>query len=176
MSPSEDKLRVLAALRIHISDRYNKMVPRLLSATRGVMVCFPGRGEWRSHYPCVFMRGETHRSPNRSIFKPEYSGISCLFLKCNCDNKMDTFFRKFEVCDGQEMGVWRTKRRGSYQMIVSEVLILARLPQDFQFGFDRWSNWNNIKFHTVVNITTKIHHKNGGAGSVWAIWKRAHFP
>ena len=97
---------------------------------------------------CFHVWGQTHRSLNWSIFKPEYSGTSCLFLKCNCDNKMDTFFRKFEDCDGQEMGVWRTKRWGSYQMIVSEVLILWRLPQDFQFGFDRWINWNNIKFHS----------------------------
>ena len=105
MSPSEDKLRVLEALRIHISDRYNKMVLRLLSASRGVMVCFPGRVNDVRIIHVFFTRGETHRSPNRSIFKPEYSGISCLFLKCNCDNKMDTFFRKFEGCDGQEMGV-----------------------------------------------------------------------
>ena len=153
------------------------MMLRPLSATRGVIDCFLGRGEWRLHYPCVFMRGQTHRSPNRSIFKPEYSGISCLFLKCNCDNKMDTFFRKLEDCDGQEMGVWRTKRWESYQMIVSEVLILARLPQDFQFGFDRWTNWNNIIFHSqYYNKDPSQKWRRWLAGSAWAKWKCAYFP
>ena len=53
----------------------------------------------------IFMCGPTQISPNGSIFKPEYSGISCLFLKCNCDDKMDTLCEKSEDCDCQEMGV-----------------------------------------------------------------------
>ena len=52
-----------------------------------------------------FMRGQTHRYPNGSIVKPEYFSISCLFIKCNCDDKIDTFFEKSKDCDGQEMGV-----------------------------------------------------------------------
>ena len=97
------------------------MMLRPLSATRGVIVCFPGRGEWRSHCPCVFMRGQTKISPNGSIFKPEYSGISCIFLKCNCDDKIDTFFEKPKDCEGQEMGVWRAKKWESYPTIVTEM-------------------------------------------------------
>ena len=38
------------------------------------------------------------------MFKPDDSGISCLSLKCNCDDKIDTSFGKFEDCDCQEMG------------------------------------------------------------------------
>ena len=53
--------------------------------------------------------------------KPEYSRISCFFLTCNCDDKMDTFFEKSKDCDCQEMGVCRTKRRESYRTIVSEM-------------------------------------------------------
>ena len=98
-----------------------------LSANRGVIVCFPGRGECHLHYSCVFMRGQTEISPNAYIFKPEYSGISCLFLQCNCDDKFDTFVSKFEDCDGQEMGEWRTKRWELFQTIVCEVLILFKI-------------------------------------------------
>jgi hypothetical protein len=51
------------------------------------------------------MRGQTKISPNRLMFKPDDSGISCLSVKCNYDDKIDTFVSKFEDCDGQEMGV-----------------------------------------------------------------------
>ena len=78
-------------------------------------------GEWRPYYPCVFMCGQTEISPDASIFKPEYSGISCLFLQCNCDDKIDTFVSKFEDCDGQEMNDWRTIGWESYRPIVSEI-------------------------------------------------------
>jgi len=61
------------------------------------------------------MRGQTEISPNGSIFKPEYSGIRYLFLKCNCDEKIDTFLDKLEDCDSQGMGEWRTKGWESYQ-------------------------------------------------------------
>ena len=82
------------------------MMLHLRSATRGVIVCFPGRSERSSQYPCVFMRGQTKITPNGPIFKPEYSGgISCLFLKCNCDDKLNTFFEKSKDCACQEMGV-----------------------------------------------------------------------
>ena len=91
------------------------MALRQLSANWGVILCFPGRGTWCPHYPCVFMCGHTKISPNRSIFKPEYSDISCVFLKCNCNDKMDTFFDKLEDCDRQGMGEWRTKGWESYQ-------------------------------------------------------------
>ena len=67
------------------------------------------------------MRGQTKISPNGSIFKPEYYGISYLFLKCNCDDKIDTFFEKSKECDCQEMGVIRTKRWESRQTIVAEI-------------------------------------------------------
>ena len=67
------------------------------------------------------MRGQTKISPNWWIVKPEYSGISCVFLKCNCDDKIDTFFEKPKNCDGQEMGVWKAKRWESYRTIVSEM-------------------------------------------------------
>ncbi len=55
------------------------------------------------------------------MFKPDDSGISCLSVKCNYDDKIDTFVSKFEDCDGQEMGVWRTKRWESYPTIVTEM-------------------------------------------------------
>ena len=54
---------------------------------------------------CVSMCGQTKISPNGSIFKPEYSGISCIFLKCNRDDKIDTFCEKSKDYDCQEMGV-----------------------------------------------------------------------
>ena len=53
---------------------------------------------------CVSMCGQTKISPNGSIFKPEYSSIRCFILKCNCDDKMDTFFDKLEDCERQGMG------------------------------------------------------------------------
>ena len=80
------------------------MMLRPLSASRGVIVCFPGRGERRPHYPCVFMCGQTHRSPNGSFAKPQYSSIHCLFRKCSHGNETDTFCGKFKDCDVQEMG------------------------------------------------------------------------
>ena len=64
---------------------------------------------------------QTRRSSNRSIFKPEYSGITCLFRKYNYDDKIDTSFEKSKDCDCQEMGVWRKKRWESYRRIVSEI-------------------------------------------------------
>ena len=67
------------------------------------------------------MRGQTKISPNGSIFKPEYYGISYLFMKCNCDDKIDTFFEKSKDCDGQEKGVWKAKSWESYRTIVSEM-------------------------------------------------------
>ena len=67
------------------------------------------------------MRGQTKISPDWWIVKPEYSGISGLFLQCNCDDKIDTFVSKFEDCDGQEMGEWRTIGWESYRPIVSEI-------------------------------------------------------
>ena len=81
------------------------MMLRLQSATRRVIICFSGRGERRSQHPCIFMRRQTKISPNGYIFKPEYSGRSCIVIKCNCDDKIDTFFKKSKDCDGQEMGV-----------------------------------------------------------------------
>ena len=45
------------------------MMPRPLSATRGVIACFPARGE------C----GQTKTSPNGSIFELEFYGVNCLF-------------------------------------------------------------------------------------------------
>jgi hypothetical protein len=51
------------------------------------------------------MRRQTKISPNGSMFKPGYSGISCIIIECNCDDKIDTFFEKSKDCDGQEMGV-----------------------------------------------------------------------
>ena len=67
------------------------------------------------------MRRQTKISPNWFIFKPEYYGISCIIIKCNCDDKLDTFFEKSKDCDGQEMGVWKAKRWESYRTIVSEM-------------------------------------------------------
>ena len=67
------------------------------------------------------MCGQTEISPNESISKPEYSGISRLFLICNCGDKVDTFFEISKDCDGQEMGVWKAKSWESYRTIVSEM-------------------------------------------------------
>jgi len=122
------------------------MALRQLSANWGVILCFPGRGEWCPHYPCVFMCGQTKISPNRSIFKPEYSGISCVFLKCNYDDKIDTFFDKLEDCDSQGMGEWRTKGWESYQTDNQPTDTVLIIPRDFQFGFDTKNNWNLFIF------------------------------
>ena len=131
---------------------------------------FPGRGEWHSQYPGIFTRGQTGISANRSIFKPEYSSISRLFLKCNCGDKMDTFFGQFEDCDRQEMGVWRTKSWESYERWLFQKF------QYFQY-FQKIShlvligNIITIISYSVVNTTTKIHPKNGGA----AYWQMHNF-
>ena len=67
------------------------------------------------------MRRQTKISPNGSMFKPGYSGISCIIIECNCDDKIDTFFEKSKDCDGQEMGVWKANSWESYRPIVSEM-------------------------------------------------------
>ena len=44
------------------------------------------------HYPCVFMRGPTHRSPNGSFSKPQYASIRCLFRDFNHGDEIDVNF------------------------------------------------------------------------------------
>jgi len=76
------------------------------------------------------MCGQTHRSPNRSFSKPQYSTIRYLFTKFNHGDETDTFFRKFKKrVDEERRGGSRTGR-----LFVSEVLEILDFP-DFQFGF-----------------------------------------
>ena len=44
------------------------------------------------HYPCVFTRGQTHRSPNGSFSKPQYASIRCLFRDFNHGDEIDVNF------------------------------------------------------------------------------------